>query len=110
MAQIAVEDLFKVRGTRLPAARFMLHNAESHRFRSLMKKLSFQRILLRVVLVALCLSGVPPLHAQGSPSSVQFTNVTEKAGIKFVHYPGNKGTAIIREVFGPGVCVADFDG
>src|SRR5207248_2190348 len=40
----------------------------------------------------------------------QFTNVTDKAGIKFVHYPGNKGIAIIREVFGPGLCVADFDG
>src|SRR5437764_7718060 len=45
-----------------------------------------------------------------SPPSVQFTNVTDKAGIKFVHYPGNKGIAIIREVFGPGLCVADFDG
>ena len=45
-----------------------------------------------------------------SPPRVQFTNVTDKAGIKFVHYPGNKGIAIIREVFGPGLCVADFDG
>src|SRR6266566_3300699 len=53
----------------------------------------------------------PSLHAQGSrPVSVQFTNVTEAAGIKFVHYKGNNGMAIIREVFGPGVCVADFDG
>jgi len=43
------------------------------------------------------------------PASIQFTNATAAAGIKFVHYPGNKGMAIIREVFGPGVCVADFD-
>jgi hypothetical protein len=45
-----------------------------------------------------------------SVPAVQFTNVTSQAGIKFVHYPGNKGIAIIREVMGPGVCVADFDG
>jgi len=45
-----------------------------------------------------------------SPTPVQFTNITSQAGIKFVHYPGNKGMAIIREVMGPGICVADFDG
>jgi hypothetical protein len=50
------------------------------------------------------------LLGQSRPASVQFTNVTAQAGIKFVHYPGNKGKAIIREVFGPGVCVGDFDG
>jgi hypothetical protein len=50
------------------------------------------------------------LLGQTSAPSVQFTNVTVQSGIKFVHYPGNKGVAIIREVFGPGVCVADFDG
>jgi len=43
-------------------------------------------------------------------SPVQFSTVTKQAGIHFVHYPGNKGMAIIREVFGPGLCVADFDG
>src|SRR5207248_4191188 len=30
--------------------------------------------------------------------------------IKFVHYKGNDGISINREEFGPGVCVADFDG
>src|SRR5215471_8796639 len=44
------------------------------------------------------------------PSSIQFSNVTKQAGIKFVHYRGNQGIAIIREVFSPGLCVADFDG
>jgi hypothetical protein len=65
----------------------------------------FQRlqfILLSAFLFAPSLLGQPP--------SVQFTNVTAQAGIKFVHYSGNKGIAIIREVFGPGVCVGDFDG
>jgi hypothetical protein len=62
------------------------------------------------VLVLLCVCGSSLVAQPPSLPSVQFTNVTEKAGIKFVHYPGNKGIAIIREVFGPGLCVADFDG
>ena len=53
----------------------------------------------------------PSLYAQDSrPTSVQFTNVTASSGITFVHYRGNKGVPINREIFGPGVCVADFDG
>ena len=53
----------------------------------------------------------PLLLAQDSSlTAVQFTNVTKQAGIKFVHYKGNNGMAVIREEFGPGVCVADFDG
>ena len=44
------------------------------------------------------------------PTPIQFTNVAEKAGIKFVHFKGNEGISINREEFGPGVCVADFDG
>ena len=42
-------------------------------------------------------------------SSIQFTNVAPAAGINFVHYRGNDGIPINREIFGPGVCVADFD-
>jgi len=52
-------------------------------------------------------------HAQtdGSrPDSIQFTDVAAEAGIKFVHYRGNDGIPINREIFGPGGCVADFDG
>src|SRR5262249_23500785 len=55
--------------------------------------------------------GTPNLRAQSSRQPlIQFTNIAGPAGIKFVHYRGNNGIAIIREVFGPGVCVADFDG
>ena len=46
--------------------------------------------------------------AQDKP--IQFTNVTDAAGIKFSHFKGNKGISINLEEFGPGVCVADFDG
>src|SRR5437899_8956133 len=52
-------------------------------------------------------------HAQADVSqtgSIQFTNVTAAAGIKFNHYRGNDGIPINREIFGPGVCVADFEG
>src|SRR6266566_1527099 len=36
--------------------------------------------------------------------------MTAAAGIKFVHFKCNNGISINREEFGPGVCVADFDG
>jgi len=47
--------------------------------------------------------------SQPARSLIQFTNVTESAGIRFAHYRGNDGIPINREIFGPGVCVADFD-
>src|SRR6266852_1736633 len=53
----------------------------------------------------------PGLNAQAPPSAaIKFTNITESAGIKFVHFKGNDGISINREEFGPGICVADFDG
>src|ERR1043166_2665829 len=53
----------------------------------------------------------PNLHAQTSSTpAIEFTNVTASAGIKFTHFKGNKGISINREEFGPGICVADFDG
>ena len=52
-----------------------------------------------------------PVFAQSAPSvSIQFTNATASAGIKFTHFKGNNGISINREEFGPGLCVADFDG
>src|SRR2546423_15108617 len=52
-----------------------------------------------------------PVLAQSAPLvSIQFTNVTASAGIKFTHFKGNSGISINREEFGPGLCVADFDG
>src|SRR5436309_15933344 len=51
---------------------------------------------------------VPTAIAQTKP--IQFSDVTAASGIKFVHFKGNEGISINREEFGPGVCVADFDG
>jgi len=51
------------------------------------------------------------IHALNEqPNPIQFTNVTAAAGIRLVHFRGNDGIPINRELFGPGVCVADFDG
>jgi hypothetical protein len=61
-----------------------------------------------IVLLASCPAA--PQSDGPHPGPIQFTNVTAAAGIKFVHYRGNDGIAINREIFGPGVCVADFDG
>ena len=70
----------------------------------------FVRTLL-LVLVFSTSSIILELDAQDArPGPIQFTNVTAAAGIKFVHFKGNKGISINREEFGPGVCVADFDG
>jgi hypothetical protein len=69
-----------------------------------------------IFVLVLCASGMYLIllsrsSAQNTrPAAIQFTNVTESAGIKFKHFKGNKGISINREEFGPGVCVADFDG
>lgn len=42
--------------------------------------------------------------------AVVFRDVTAASGIKFTHFKGNQGISINLEEFGPGVCVADFDG
>ena len=44
-----------------------------------------------------------------APASIELVDVTQSAGIKFVHFKGNKGISINLEEFGPGVCVSDYD-
>jgi hypothetical protein len=68
---------------------------------------AWQKLLLTLAIA--CIAS--RVNAQAAPPrQVQFTNVTASSGIKFVHYKGNKGIATNLETFGPGVCVADFDG
>lgn len=50
------------------------------------------------------------LPAPAQAHSITFTDIAASSGIKFVHFKGNNGVSINREEFGPGVCVADFDG
>src|SRR5262249_31416233 len=54
-----------------------------------------------------------PRHcvAQTQPQDIpRFRDVTQAAGIHFKHAKANQGISINLEEFGPGVCVADFDG
>jgi len=65
-------------------------------------------------LVVVACGGLVAL-THGSPrareeQAIQFRNITRAAGIQFTHFKGNQGIAINLEEFGPGVCVADFDG
>jgi len=53
---------------------------------------------------------LPQVHPQAAPIQIQFTDIAINAGIKFKHYKGQNGISINREEFGPGLCVADFDG
>jgi enediyne biosynthesis protein E4 len=49
-------------------------------------------------------------RSQSSPPAPRFRDVTQAAGIQFKHVKANQGISINLEEFGPGVCVADFDG
>jgi enediyne biosynthesis protein E4 len=68
-----------------------------------------------VLIVVLAVGGLSLIFQSTSsaqielPPVINFSNVTQSAGIKFKHFKGNKGISINREEFGPGVCVADFD-
>src|SRR6266567_1927682 len=77
------------------------------------RKLSYGVLCAAVLLIGLAVTfRNHSLFAQApaAVSSVHFTNITDAAGIKFVHFKGNSGISINREEFGPGVCVGDFDG
>jgi enediyne biosynthesis protein E4 len=75
-----------------------------------MRVAAFLGSLLFILASLTMLAGSARIRAQARPSSVHFTNATAASGIKFVHFRGNDGIPINREIFGPGVCVADFDG
>ncbi len=47
--------------------------------------------------------------ASAEPASVQFTDVTEEAGIRFRHFKGETGKRYLPETMGSGVAVLDFD-
>ena len=47
--------------------------------------------------------------AHAEPAPVQFSDVTEAAGIRFRHYKGETGKRYLPETMGSGVAVLDFD-
>ncbi|MGA2098580.1 MAG: CRTAC1 family protein [Candidatus Acidiferrum sp.] len=64
-------------------------------------------ISLSAIVLALCAARPFPVHPESSP--IQFANATASAGIQFTHFRGNDGIPTNLEIFGPGVCVADYD-
>jgi hypothetical protein len=65
---------------------------------------------LTILLAAFLFPPATVIHAQvKAVPSIELVDVTQSAGIKFVHFKGNNGISINLEEFGPGVCVSDFD-
>jgi hypothetical protein len=61
-------------------------------------------------LLALHSNDVCEAQSASPDFGLRFVDVTKTARIDFTHFKGNQGIAINLEQFGPGVCVADFDG
>ena len=79
-------------------------------FRCKLRISRLQVLMLPVRLLLLTISVVASAQSPKGNSLDQFADITKSAGISFVHFKGNDGISINREEFGPGVCVADFDG
>ena len=76
--------------------------------RGLIPRASLFFLVLALFLDTTLIKNSAALPAQ--PAPIEFTNATVASRINFVHFRGNDGIPINREIFGPGVCVADFDG
>jgi hypothetical protein len=73
-------------------------------------RLFLSRTISFLLSASLMVLGGPVKAQVKSSTSLQFVDLTESSGIKFVHFKGNNGISINLEEFGPGVCVSDFDG
>jgi hypothetical protein len=72
-------------------------------------ELAFAAIALAAILAGPD-SAQSPSAQPMKDNSIQFVNATTAAGVKFTHLRGNDGIPTNLEIFGPGVCVADYDG
>ena len=67
-------------------------------------------VLATVALAALDIARtVPRSDASATPPEVTFRDVTQQAGIRFVHNNGAFGKKYLPETLGPGVAFIDFD-
>jgi len=67
-------------------------------------------VLATVALAALDIARtVPRSDARATPPEVTFRDVTQQAGIRFVHNNGAFGKKYLPETLGPGVAFIDFD-
>src|SRR5437879_5593351 len=72
-----------------------------------MVKRSLATIL--VFALAILLVGETGIGATPETSTIQFRDVTQQAGIRFVHNNGAFGKKFLPETMGPGVAVIDYD-
>jgi len=61
------------------------------------------RLLMAALLAA------PAAAAQNKPSPIQFRDITQAAGIRFVHNNGASGKKFLPETLGPGCAFIDYD-
>src|SRR5216684_3016987 len=62
-----------------------------------------------VLALAIVLLGKTGIGATPESSSIQFRDVTQPAGIRFVHNNGAFGKKFLPETMGPGVAFIDYD-
>ena len=99
MSELSVNDIGRIRRFAFAVVRSVIQRGTPF-------------VLLALVVVTF----IAPNFAKNSDAQsqkstlIEFTNTTAAARINFVHFRGNDGIPINREIFGPGVCVADFDG
>src|SRR5260370_8667123 len=62
-----------------------------------------------VFALAILLIGKTGIGATPEASTVQFRDVTQQAGLRFVHNNGAFGKKFLPETMGPGVAFMDYD-
>src|SRR5260370_3034763 len=64
---------------------------------------------IAVLALAIILAGKTGIGATSEPSTIQFRDVTQAAGIRFAHNSGAFGKKFLPETMGPGVAFIDYD-
>ncbi len=69
------------------------------------------RLLMAALLASLAAAAQqkPIASKQGTPSHIQFRDITQAAGIRFVHNNGAFGKKYLPETLGPGCAFIDYD-
>jgi hypothetical protein len=65
--------------------------------------------LILILALAVFLMGQRGIGATSETSTIQFRDVTQQAGIRFVHNNGAFGKKFLPETMGPGVAFIDYD-
>jgi hypothetical protein len=66
-------------------------------------------VLILILALAVFLMGTRGIGATPETSTIQFRDVTQQTGIRFVHNTGAFGKKLLPETMGPGVAFIDYD-